>query len=462
MKNPLTPLFRGSPARQHLAWTIFIGILVAVLALLGGGRKIVEAYEGLASADTMTRISAALSGAEERAIPVTLVAVDDETRAKWGNPVITPHAALAQLIRIASDKGAKGILVDIDLSSDVPDMPPDPVLYNEIAHAPADGPPLMLVRSIRFRAEQGDGHERRFTADSVRRTPYDRLIADTLKAQWVSALPVFTGDRVVRKVRLWQSVCDGANGTIYPSPALLVAATKAGGGRRNDLAQFLTSKIETDCGGAPPRETLWPKRHASDVALQFVIGAGPDDAAGKTTESNGKTVPLFRQLGAWTLLIVAGDRISPAGDIDEAPFRNRVVVIGATHADSRDFYATPLGSQSGAMILANVVAGAPLLVSMRELSVFAESAIAVLLFVVFATIGRQLHLTIATIVVGLLAGVMVVGLSRQIGFDSTIRIVALALTLYALHHVVNSLTGIAIAWRSGVGWRALLARKSGH
>jgi CHASE2 domain-containing sensor protein len=456
MRNLLLPLFSGSPGRQRLVWTI---LTVAVLALAGGGKKIVEAYEGLTSADRMTRISTFLSGAEDRSTPVTLIAVDDETRAKWGNPVITPHAAIARLIHIAREKAASAVLVDIDLSFDVPSQPPDPVLYNEIAHPPQTGPLLMLVRSIRFRGEQ-NGHPQRYIADSVRRTPYDRLI-DGSKTVWVSAIPVFTGDRVVRKIKLWQIVCEGATGSIYPSPALYVAAD-APSERRTALSDFLKAHVAAECGGAPMPQIIWPKRRSSEALLQFVIGADAADAAGKYTMYGRRRVPLFREVPAWTLLNISGDQIEPAGEVDGTPFEGRVVVIGVNHADSRDVYATPLGSQAGVMILANAVAGAHPMVDAPELSPFTESAVAVALFIVFAVIGSKLQIVVTTVVVGLMSGLLVMVMARQIGFDPTIRIIALALTLYALHHVIRAVVAIAVAWRGGLGWRALLIGKTGH
>jgi len=173
-------------------------------------------------------------------------------------------------------------------------------------------------------------------------------------------------------------------------------------------------------------------------------------------------VPVFRQLGAWTLLSVSGSEVEPAGVVDDQPFQGRVVLVGVTHADSRDFYATPLGSQAGVMILANAVATAHALADAPEFSIFTESAIAVAFFIVFAIIGSRLHLIVATVLVGLLAGVSAMVMARHIGFDPAIRIIALALTLYALHHVIRAIVGIVVAWRGGLGWRAILAGKTGH
>src|SRR5205823_8542005 len=141
----------------------------------------------------------------------------------------------------------------------------------------------------------------------------------------------------------------------YPSPALYAAAiVDAPGERRNALDQFLKARLASECGGAVLAvAATWPKRRAGDVSLQFVIGATAEDAAGRSTTSDGRPVPLFRELSAWTLVKVSGNQAEPAGLTEEAPFKRRIVIIGVTHADSRDIYATPLGSQPGVMILAN-------------------------------------------------------------------------------------------------------------
>jgi hypothetical protein len=249
----------------------------------------------------------------------------------------------------------------------------------------------------------------------------------------------------------------------YPSPVLYTAALiDARGDRLPALDQFLKSRVAAECAGSQAPASGWPKRRSPHAALQFVIGANAGDAAGKEAMSDGKRVPLFRELGAWTLVRVANGQIEPAKEVDEAPFRNRVVLIGATHADARDFYATPLGTQSGVMILANAVAGAHAMVEAPELSPFAESVIAIVLFVLFAAIGSRLQLVVTAIIVGVISGIAVMTLAREIGFDSAIRIIALALTLLTLQHLIKAVVGIVVSWRNGLGWRALLVQKSGH
>jgi hypothetical protein len=65
-------------------------------------------------------------------------------------------------------------------------------------------------------------------------------------------------------------------------------------------------------------------------------------------------------------------------------------------------------------------------------------------------------------IVGLISAAAAMIMARQIGFDPAIRIIALALTLYALHHLIKAILGIIAAWRGGQGWRAILVPKTGH
>ncbi|CAN5553805.1 hypothetical protein BH10PSE7_BH10PSE7_37240 [soil metagenome] len=437
------------------------GFLVVLLVLGGAGRRIHEGYAGLLDADSMIRATALLSGAADRSIPVTLVSIDDETRAKWGNPVITPHAAVAELIKLARTKGATSILVDIDLSSDNPSRSAaDPDLYNEIAHYPADGPILMLVRNIRYRGEQTQAGHQRFVADSVRPTPYDHVVEETGKAVWVNAVTLFENDRVARRVQLWQSVCEGSGGTAYGSPALYVAAAASGDpARPAGIPAFLESRVKSDCGNAEPPPPTWPARNNPTVHVQYMFGAGSDEGSPTMIEAAGKRVPLFRNIAAWTIVSVAGDRIEPVGDIDASPFKDRAALIGVTHADSRDVNATPLGSQPGVLILANSVAGARTLTDMPEMSKMTESIIVASLFVLFAYLAAKLHLLIATLLVGAGSVAALMILSRMSGFDAAQQVLAITILLVVLHRLVDAVAGIIYDWNTGKGWRALLKPK---
>ena len=99
-----------------------------------------------------------------------------------------------------------------------------------------------------------------------------------------------------------------------------------------------------------------------------MFNAGAEEATIKTIVQDGVPVALFKQVPAWTLVNFGVDGATPGGEeIHPQAFHDRIVVIGVTHANSRDLYATPLGSQPGALILANTVAAAAAMWKCRRL-----------------------------------------------------------------------------------------------
>lgn len=450
----------GKLLRDRDTWTWVSGLLVVLLALANIGKPLADAYAGLLNADRMTSFAARISGAEARSLPVTLISIDDDTRVKWGDPIITDHAALAELIRIAREKGATSILLDIDLSSETPAQTANGLLGKEIEGVAKDGPLLMLVRSIRFRGAPDNFGRRQYRAESTRPTPYDGMVAG--KVVWVNAVTMFEGDRVARKIQLWQSVCNiGSGGTAYAAPALYVAAVASGEERLGEVAKFLEGRAIAECDGRQVPAHEWPARQTPPVAVQFIIGPNTPDTSLNSAMFRGERVPVFRNVPAWTLLDVSASGIRRMGEIDLSPFKGRSVVIGVTHADSRDINATPLGSQPGVLILTNSIIAAQMLADTPELPMWAEGAIIAILFIVFAGIGIRLHLIVATLLIAALSVAAIVMLSRLFGFDAAIRILAVAVTLVALHRIADTLAGIVFDWKRGLGWRALLKPKPG-
>ena len=436
------------------AWAILTAIAVALLTLFGGGKGLTSAYKSFTETDRIVALSAALSGAAEHSFPVTLIKVDDETMARWGGPPITPHAALGRLIEIAAKGGAAAIVVDIDLASDNPQASPDPGLVDAISNQQGTALPVMFVRSFRAgAASDGDAGG----AALVNMTPYDGIFAASGKAMWVSVLTLLSDDRIVRRLRLWQTTCTGAEGVTYPSPALVVAARFAAGGDRSaDLRTFLNGQVDRRCKRLDSAAAGWPPRLTPDVAIQYMFNAGADETTVKTIAHGGAAVPLFKQIPAWTLVNFGGGGAMAAGDIHPQAFQDRVVVIGVTHASSRDIYATPLGPQPGAVILANTVAAAAAMSDMPEASPVTEVLIILGIFAVLALISYHLQMAPAALISAPIIVVAALFLSRLFGFEVGIRIVAVTITLFVLHKFIDSLVGVIYDLSHGKGWRSML------
>jgi len=437
------------------AWAVATAILVALLTLLGGGKSITAAYKSFTETDRIIEISAALSGAAKNSVPVTLIKVDDETMLRWGGPPITPHAALARLIEAAEKGGASAIVVDIDLAPENAAQPADPTLMSVIAGARTAVLPLMFVRSFRAGSLDADQPERGPTI--VNPTPYDDVLAQSGNAMWVSVLTPLSADRIVRRFRLWQTVCDGAQGVSYPSPALVVAATlDAAGDRSGDLRKFLAAQVDRRCKRMGAEPVSWPHRTSSDVAIQYMFNADTEEATAKTLAYRGANVAVFKQIPAWALVSFDGNTATAVGEIDPQAFQDRVVVIGVTHANSHDVYATPLGTQPGVVILANTVAAASVMADMPEASPLTEIVIAVLIFAVLAFISHYFHLAPAALMAGFITLAAVLVLSRLFGFEAAVRVVAVTIALFVLHEFLGSLAGIIYDWAHGKGWRSML------
>ncbi|WP_119391023.1 CHASE2 domain-containing protein [Taklimakanibacter lacteus] len=452
-RRRMTPWSPGSWPRW--IWAIITAVLVAVLILLGGGKSITAAYKSLTETDRIIEISAALSGAAENSVPVTLIKIDDETMLRWGNPPITPHAALAQLIRTAEAGGATGIVVDIDLASENTATMADPQLVQAISNSTVTTLPLMFVRS--FRAGGVSEDQAGPGPAAANPTPYDGAFAQSGKAIWVSVLTPLSADRIVRRLRLWQTICEGAEGVSYPSPALVVAARfDAQGDRSADLGKFLAAQVDRRCKRLDAQPALWPHRASSDVAIQYMFNAETDEATAKTVAYKGAQVPVFKQISASALVGFDGTQASATGEIHPEAFKDRIVVIGVTHGNSHDIYATPLGSQPGTVILANSIAAASAMADMPEASPLTELLIAIGIFGLLAFFSYKFQLAPAALFAGVATVAAALILSRMFGFDAAIRIIAVTITLFVLHKFIDSSAGVIYDWSHGKGWRSIL------
>lgn len=429
---------KDEPPRRRLLTSFIVG--VAALVLLGGfGQRLIEGFEGLNDADRLAALTLVMSGVPEGALPVTLLDVDDATRAAWGGGAATPHAALAVLIGESQRNGAAAVVVDFDLTSEIAGAPPDAALAALLQSYPAAAAPLMLVRKIGF-TRDSDG----IRAAEASPTPYDGAVAGKPNIRWITTLNDISADRSVRKIRLWQSVCDGAVGTAYPSAALVAAALLfSSSGHAEDLESFLADRVAVECGQAATVRAAWPPAGGQAATIPYVISG------------NNKATPLFRGIGAGQLVTYRNGAASKAGEIDRDPFANRVAILGATHSASGDFYETPLGTMPGVLILANSIVQARAIVETPPVPAWARNALAMALFLLFAYIARKFYGAPAVVLIGAISLAALFAISRLFGFAAGVNVIALAVPGFALFKIVDAVVHIAMSWPK-LGWRALL------
>ncbi len=456
MRLSVSSLIEESVSSKKRLVTFVIVLAAVVLMLTGIAGRIVDTHDSFVSSDRLAAISLILSGVPDGALPVTLLDVDDETRQSWGSEGATPHAALAELVGLSGRGGPEAVLLDFDLSADHAGAVADPALLALLERYSADAPLLMLVRKIGFTSNAGSGGVSAGLSASATATPYDAATAGKANIRWVTTLNDIGSDRVVRRIKVWQTVCDGASGTAFPSAALVAAGQVA---RRKlpaaDLDQFLGSRVTVECGAGNPPAVPWPRVQQQSAQLPYVFTGDPKARAlMRISTTKGPTVAL-RRISAGQLVSFAAGTAQPAGEIDRDPFEGRVVIIGASYTQSTDVYETPLGTMPGSMILANSVVQAEHLTSAEPATSMLRNVIAVLVFLIFAAFARYLIGVAAILGIGLVSVGVLFMLSRLYGVETGFEVVVTAITGFSLFKLIDSLVQM-VSDVPKRRWRAIL------
>ncbi|WP_373501997.1 CHASE2 domain-containing protein [Aestuariivirga sp.] len=454
MTSRLRRLAQAIVPGRHRRMTLVIAALAALFMLSGFGSSIMNAHDTFAKADRLAAISLILSGVPDNAVPVTLLDVDDVTRKAWGSRGTTPHAALTELVRMASAGGARGILVDFDLTLETPESPADPAMLAFLQNYPADAPILMLVRKIGFaRTDGASGGS--LMAASAAASPYDLAAAGKPNIMWVTTLNQIGADRSVRQIRLWQTVCDGASGMAYPSAALVTAGYLTPDMKHDeDLHIFLDWRVAVECGGKADAGPAWPPARDQAAYLPYVFGDDSASPALLKIRSGGRDTVALRRISASRLVKYADGHAVPAGEVDRDPFEGRIAVIGASYTESADVHETPLGTMPGSVILANSIVQAQTLVETVPPRPTLQNVFALCLFIAFAVYARCLVPIVALVSIGLTSVAVLVALSRSFGYESGLETVGVALTGFALFKLIDALGNIILDIPKR-GWRTI-------
>lgn len=233
-------------------------------------------------------------------------------------------------------------MVDVDLSRPGTDPDGDRALADLIRGYPAGAPDLILVRSARP-AAPGE------TAPLAwRRTWFDDA---HLSAAVHFAHPRYTKDLVDLRLRRWRLVergcLDGRPLALPSVPLLADVLLRAGREGWERLDARLAAHGPLDCPAAG-------RGHYG--------GAAPLSYAGRSIDPDAHGVEQ-RVIYAYSNRLRPGvaprglERVSAGALIGHLPgasadpVRGRVVVIGASYADSRDLHETPVGTLPGALVM---------------------------------------------------------------------------------------------------------------
>jgi adenylate cyclase len=254
---------------------------------------------------------------------VVIVAIDEAAFERLGGRQPIPRGYVASILRGLDRSGAAVIGLDITLS--VATTPPE------------DG---ALVRAIRDLTAGRESHPRLVLIEA--RVPESGPLADP---ELLGAVPrgsdqvPVDDDGAIRRLAPSISVPDGA-----PRPAFAIAV----------LAQVLAED---------------PGTTAASPALPGDLARYPYFYGGVWAPGGGPLTPLrvdelwrINFVGpAGSFLAIPSDAVAEMGApgappvADDNPLRDRIVLVGATFGDSRDFFQTPVGRLAGVEIHANAV-----------------------------------------------------------------------------------------------------------
>jgi adenylate cyclase len=252
---------------------------------------------------------------------VVIVAIDDDAFESIGQRQPLPRDYLAKLIRGLQRAGAA--VVGLDITFDAPTTPADD---------------LALARAI---TEFGDGGLSRVVLTSHSTPKSGPLAAPALLAAVVRGAPEAPEDKdgLIRNATL---VVPRSEKRLEPSLPLAIVA-RLGGLGPGAIAAALGER------GGELALPVWRRGHGLDRTGGPPLAIRPGEIFRVNYVGKAKSLLTFP---ANVVAALADPSVEIATD---NPFRGRVVLVGATFQESRDFFATPHGVMPGVEVHANVV-----------------------------------------------------------------------------------------------------------
>ncbi len=267
---------------------------------------------------------------QQRSAEVVLVKIDDDAFEKLGERQPLPRSYIASLIDIVARGGATAIGLDIELKV-ATDSVEDDRLLGTIASAAENGN-SKVVPAFYVRPLKEDDRGMLFR----RSVFFNSRLAGI--AGFTNA-PV-DSDGIIRRAPL---TLRGSDGKVLPSLALAVAARAAG----YDAARL--EKALND--GVEIKLSLpeWSRLGDKARSVNSILTVKPEELW-RSNFAGGQG--SFAALPSGPLAQLSAANVPLAAD---NPFRGKIVLIGASFQESRDFYPTPHGLLSGLEIHANII-----------------------------------------------------------------------------------------------------------
>jgi adenylate cyclase len=257
---------------------------------------------------------------------ITLVTIDEDAFRSLGERQPLPRRYLADLADFLFKSGARVVTFDVTVKAKTDDGDAALIAVARRAAAGANGR-LVFASTAQERPEA-----------SGERYEMDRAFSTELHALFGFSNTPIGSDGVIRRMA---PVLPAVGGGFLPSLALatlaswdvgtlgmLDAALRSGGALR-----LPTSDAHGRVAGLAPVSTA-----SLDAAQWRIDYAGPPGT--------------FTAFPSGPLVQMARGRAEPAAD---NPFRGKIVLVGASFAESRDFHPTPVGLMTGVEIQAHML-----------------------------------------------------------------------------------------------------------
>lgn len=294
------------------------------------------------------------------AVSLAFIDIYERTDRLWDEPVQIPRDKLLKLIEFATSARPRLVYVDVELSKPSCNESADQALFQFLSHyQDPDLPPLILPRGIVSPLEDDD--------PAVFRRSFldDAFAVESTRAIRASALfDIDDNDGVLRRWRLFEQVEPGSSG-VLPSVQLLTLSLLRSG--ENSPKSILGSIQDALASGTNPDVLMGLDLVEGDALSQRIVYTiGTDVPAWRSiptiVRADGVPVPFFERFSASCVTDSTRNplclRAYPTGKIEKGQenwLKDRIVVIGASHAGSRDLFSTPLGVMPGAMVILNAI-----------------------------------------------------------------------------------------------------------
>jgi CHASE2 domain-containing sensor protein len=342
---------------------IWVGVLIALATMLfhdtEGLRRIEDA--GL---DWMIRMYRGVPRAATTDLrPILFLSIDERSYRRWGEPLNVPRDKLLSLIKYGVEGGAALVIVDVELTRRSGEHDPPLAAYlASLGQQRSSSSDVILVRGLRQPYPDNTG------LIEQRSSFLDEALAGNAHLHWASPLYQLDDDGMVRRWRLWEATCvgtvEGSEGqvVVLPSVQLLAAALLKDRDAPSRLQADLKDYLPPSCAQPIPTGHRGERRPYQLGDINFHLNE--DDLGRRILYSlpwrlnDGERYPGIAWRGEPHYPLFS---VMPAVVVTEAPretypdLRGQIVIIGASYADSRDGYPTPLDVMPGAMIMANAL-----------------------------------------------------------------------------------------------------------